>query len=344
MSIQFKRSFTSGLKPDSTQIVEGELALNLPDKKMYTLNQSGEVINIGFSQEYADNTFLMLSGGSMKGRLYLKAGSLPVSGSSGLDEVVSRRYVDNQFGTLGTQTRRNSDLDSRFVQTAGGSTIQNSLILNYNASMSGNQAMATNVKFVKDNFIIKLGDAMQGPLLLSNHPTSDWMAATKYYVDQRKIEANQYTDSKYNSSVNYTNQQISTTTSSLQSQIAAAASSSSSIEYADTSKTIFSWNSGPAGSNFHYRTVLFQMKVVFARRGEQTVYFPYSPAAWGASTPTISITKEHLHNGNETDFVITAITPTYVVFRLTETGDGKGDLDYQVIAHIIGYAQISQNR
>ena len=342
-SIKFRRSSASGLEPTSSQVNEGELAINLYDKKIYTADQNGDIINIGFSQEYADETYLALTGGIMKGKLYLKAGSLPVSTNAGLDEVISRRYVDNQFGTSNTQTRRNLDLDNRYVQTAGGSTIQNSLSLNYNPAISGNQSLATNVKFVKDYFLYKLGDAMQGNLLLASHPTTDFMAATKYYVDQRKIEANQYTDSKYNSSIAYTNQQVSSTTSALQSQIAAA-SSSSSIEYADASKTIFVWNSGPNGSNFHYRTVLFQMKVVFAKRGEKTVYFPYSPAAWGASTPTISITKEHLHGGNETDFVITTITPTYVVFRLTETGDGKGDLDYQVIAHIIGYAQISQNR
>lgn len=202
-SIKFRRSSASGLEPTSTQVNEGELAINLYDKKLYTADQNGDIVNIGFSQEYADETYVAYTGGVMKGKLYLKAGALPVSTAAGLDEVISRRYVDNQFGASNNQTRRNSELDSRFVQTAGGSTVQGSLFLNYNPSFNAGSA-ATNVKFVKDFFVIKSGDAMQGPLMLFNHPTSDWMASTKFYVDQRKQESTNYTDSKHNQSIGYT--------------------------------------------------------------------------------------------------------------------------------------------
>lgn len=328
MSIQFKRSFTSGLKPDSTQIVEGELALNLPDKKMYTLNQSGEVINIGFSQEYADNTFLMLSGGSMKGRLYLKAGSLPVSGSAGLDEVVSRRYVDNQFGTNPAQTRRNIDLDGRYVQTAGGSTIQNSLILNYNPSMSGNQAMATNVKFIKDNFIIKLGDAMQGPLLLNNHPTSDWMAATKFYVDQKKQESINYTDSKYNASINYTNQQVSNTnntTSGLQNQINTINTNISNIVIPE-SKAHVRWTGSNSQLTCAYTSAQIGWRLTIILNEGNNVALTTIPYHYMTQVKTTGFI--YIDYGDSSDWVLrytytaTSATSGYIVFKI----EGRGSI------------------
>src|SRR5574343_1161578 len=113
MSLQFKRSSAASLEPVATQLAEGELAINLFDKKIYTLNQKNEVINIGFSQSYADESYLALSGGVMKGRLGLKPGTLPATGSAGLDEVVSGRYIDSLFGVGDSQVRTNLDLDKR---------------------------------------------------------------------------------------------------------------------------------------------------------------------------------------------------------------------------------------
>lgn len=133
MSIQFKRSAAPGVAPTTAHLKEGELAINLYNKKLYTLDQNKKIINIGFSQDYADAAYLKLTGGVMKGRLQLYSGSLPVTGTDGLDDVVSRRYVDMQFGTGDLQVRRNADLDDRYLQLIGG-TLTGALKVNNDTS------------------------------------------------------------------------------------------------------------------------------------------------------------------------------------------------------------------
>lgn len=54
--IQFKRTTGAGKVPTPSQLAEGELAINLNDRKLYTKNHEGIVINIG--ADAADQTFL----------------------------------------------------------------------------------------------------------------------------------------------------------------------------------------------------------------------------------------------------------------------------------------------
>ena len=69
MSIQFKRSTVSGVQPSSTNMYQGELAINLPDKKLFTMDNNNEIINIGFSKDEADSTYLPFTGGTITGPL-----------------------------------------------------------------------------------------------------------------------------------------------------------------------------------------------------------------------------------------------------------------------------------
>ncbi|AHY25235.1 long tail fiber protein distal subunit [Pectobacterium bacteriophage PM2] len=48
--IQFKRSNTAGARPTSEQIAEGELAINLTDRTLFTKNTLGQVIDLGFAK------------------------------------------------------------------------------------------------------------------------------------------------------------------------------------------------------------------------------------------------------------------------------------------------------
>lgn len=69
MSIQFKRSTVSGVQPSSTNMYQGELAINLPDKRLFTMDNNNEIINIGFSKDEADSTYLPFTGGTITGPL-----------------------------------------------------------------------------------------------------------------------------------------------------------------------------------------------------------------------------------------------------------------------------------
>lgn len=46
-TIQIKRSSSAGAQPSSGAIAEGELAVNLADRKLYTKNSGGTVIQVG---------------------------------------------------------------------------------------------------------------------------------------------------------------------------------------------------------------------------------------------------------------------------------------------------------
>ena len=45
--IQFKRSKTAGARPAASVLAEGELAINLKDKTIFTKDDSGSVIELG---------------------------------------------------------------------------------------------------------------------------------------------------------------------------------------------------------------------------------------------------------------------------------------------------------
>lgn len=47
--IQFKRSKTAGAKPTTAQIAEGELAINLKDRTIFT-NDGSQIIDLGFAK------------------------------------------------------------------------------------------------------------------------------------------------------------------------------------------------------------------------------------------------------------------------------------------------------
>ncbi|AUS03037.1 tail collar domain protein [Vibrio phage 2.275.O._10N.286.54.E11] len=67
--IQFKRTTVPQSQPEITQITEGELAINLVDKKLYT-KYNNEIINIGFDFDtYVGNQFLSRTGGPLSGLL-----------------------------------------------------------------------------------------------------------------------------------------------------------------------------------------------------------------------------------------------------------------------------------
>ena len=49
-SIQFKRSKTAGAKPTAAQLDEGELAINLRDRTIFTKSDQGQIIDLGFAK------------------------------------------------------------------------------------------------------------------------------------------------------------------------------------------------------------------------------------------------------------------------------------------------------
>lgn len=94
MSIQFKRSGTTNEVPDIADILPGEIAINLADKKLYT-SDNNDIINIGFSIEEAQEVFLSKTGGTVFGLLHYGADELITQGN----ELVHKSYVDGAINT-----------------------------------------------------------------------------------------------------------------------------------------------------------------------------------------------------------------------------------------------------
>lgn len=90
--LQVRRTKTAGVKPTPTQILEGELVVNLSDKKLYTKNDSGVVIQIG-NPEQADKldiaTSLTVGGGASIQNGAIIAKSLEVTGKDSFINIGS---------------------------------------------------------------------------------------------------------------------------------------------------------------------------------------------------------------------------------------------------------------
>lgn len=176
MSIQFKRSAADGRAPDPDHLDQGELAINMTDLKLYTKNHADQIINIGFSQDYADANFLRVSGGLITGRLQLAEGTLPAS--SGIDDVVSKRYVDAQFGPQATRVRTNAQSDATYVSMSGD-TMTGPLVLPGTPTADRH---ATTKEYVDSGFVKKTTDVMSGTLSVAT-PTQSAHATTKQFVE-----------------------------------------------------------------------------------------------------------------------------------------------------------------
>lgn len=211
MSIQFKRSSSPGAVPDTAHLAQGELGLNITDKKIYTKDTNNDIVNIGFSLEEADDKFLRKSGGVISGRLQLSAGARP----AGPDDLVTQSYIEQIAGSYATVAESDAAYLARSggavtgaIELASGPTADNhavprsyvtsnfisnnqSGVVNGTLSVNTptNDGHATTKKYVDDNFIGKnSSDSINGTLAVST-PTNNSHAATKKYVDD-EIESN----------------------------------------------------------------------------------------------------------------------------------------------------------
>ncbi|AIZ02609.1 long tail fiber protein distal subunit [Escherichia phage vB_EcoM_VR25] len=74
-AIQFKRSKTAGAKPTVDQLVEGELAINLRDRTIYTKTDQNQIIDLGFAKGgQVDGDILQNGTFNLNGNMFVYAG------------------------------------------------------------------------------------------------------------------------------------------------------------------------------------------------------------------------------------------------------------------------------
>ncbi|QMP18671.1 long tail fiber protein [Escherichia phage CJ20] len=106
-SIQFKRSKTPGAKPTAAQLDEGELAINLRDRTIFTKSDQGQIIDLGFAK-----------GGTIDGDV-LQNGTFNLNGNQ---FVYAGKYIEFLPKTAGNGAWANQHLTKAPIFTDLSST------------------------------------------------------------------------------------------------------------------------------------------------------------------------------------------------------------------------------
>ncbi|QHR70554.1 long tail fiber distal subunit adhesine [Escherichia phage dhaeg] len=106
-SIQFKRSKIAGAKPTAAQLDEGELAINLRDRTIFTKSDQGQIIDLGFAK-----------GGTIDGDV-LQNGTFNLNGNQ---YVYAGKYIEFLPKTAGNGAWANQHLNKAPIFTDLSST------------------------------------------------------------------------------------------------------------------------------------------------------------------------------------------------------------------------------
>lgn len=106
--IQFKRSKVAGVNPTAAQLAEGELAINLKDRTLFTKDDLGNIISLGFAK-----------GGDINGNVtqngdYLQNGTYNLNGNQ---FVYAGKYIEFLPKTAGNGAWANQHLNKAPIFT-----------------------------------------------------------------------------------------------------------------------------------------------------------------------------------------------------------------------------------
>lgn len=111
--IQFKRSKTAGARPAASVLAEGELAINLKDRTIFTKDDSGNIIDLGFAKGGQVDGNVTINGLLRLNGDYVQTGGMTVNGPIGSTEGVSAlvfRSMRGSFYTRATNDTSNAHL------------------------------------------------------------------------------------------------------------------------------------------------------------------------------------------------------------------------------------------
>ncbi|QYW00298.1 hypothetical protein [Escherichia phage vB_EcoM_FJ1] len=98
--IQFKRSKTAGARPAASVLAEGELAINLKDRTIFTKDDSGTIIDLGIAKGGQIDGNVTINGLLRLNGDYTQTGGMTVNGPIGSTEGVSALVFRSMRGSF----------------------------------------------------------------------------------------------------------------------------------------------------------------------------------------------------------------------------------------------------
>lgn len=193
--IQFKRSHVTGKVPQSADLLVGELAVNLIDRKIYSKNSSGTVVELA-AFNLDTSGAVNKSGDTITGMLHLQGGLSVQNNVTFTDHVGAGSLTVNGWTTLGN------------VNLTGSNEVTGALNVSSVATFTGSAIVPTPVddnhaatkKYVDDmtgSLLPRTGGTLSGHLQLTSTHGIQWgsvIGNDTTYGDSCSIEqVNSYT-------------------------------------------------------------------------------------------------------------------------------------------------------
>lgn len=118
--IQFKRSKTAGARPAASVLAEGELAINLKDRTIFTKDDLGNIIDLGFAKGGQVDGNVTINGLLKLNGDYVQTGGMTVNGPIGSTEGITAKVFRSTQGSFYTRASNDTSNAHLWFENADG--------------------------------------------------------------------------------------------------------------------------------------------------------------------------------------------------------------------------------
>lgn len=119
--IQFKRSKVAGVNPTAAQLAEGELAINLKDRTLFTKDDLGNIISLGFAKGGQVDGNVTINGLLRLNGDYVQTGGMTVNGPIGSTDGVTAKVFRSTQGSFYTRASNDTANAHLWFENTNGS-------------------------------------------------------------------------------------------------------------------------------------------------------------------------------------------------------------------------------
>lgn len=119
--IQFKRSKTAGARPAASVLAEGELAINLKDRTIFTKDDSGNIIDLGIAKGGQIDGNVTINGLLRLNGDYVQTGGMTVNGPIGSTDGVTAKVFRSTQGSFYTRATNDTANAHLWFENTNGS-------------------------------------------------------------------------------------------------------------------------------------------------------------------------------------------------------------------------------